>query len=134
MVCLAGLALRDVGMRLGERLVDAVRPLHSRRERLEITQHVIMTKHGPIDLSSIQSLRLSQTSLGTKLVAHTVQGEVEVTQHRSQQVMEGIRLVLLDEAERRRGQLVAQGIEPDDPERIPATLAKLRATHGVSGH
>ena len=97
------------------------------------TKHVITTRHGPIDLSAIQSLHLSKTTLDTKLIAHTVQGEVEVAQHRTPKVMEGLRLVLLDQAERRRRELIEQGVEPDDPERIPAALAKLRSTPGAQG-
>lgn len=133
-ISLIGLALRDVVVRLGERLIDMVHPLRARRERLEITQHVVRTARGPIDLSTIESLQLNKARLGSSLIAHTACGAVEVTRHRSAKVMEGLRLVLLDKARQRRKALVAQGIDPDVPESIPAALGQLRAVRGGERH
>ena len=133
MLSIAGLATRDVGMRLGERLIDRIRPLHTRRERLEITQHVVTTAHGPIDLSAIQVLVVRNTPMGTKLIGETAFGDVEVAQHRSARVLEAVMLLLQDKVQRRREVLIAQGVDPDSSERVPELLAQLRAAPSSSG-
>lgn len=126
----AGLAIRDVVERLGERLLDRVRPLRARRERIEITQHVIATANGPIELSAIQSLQVVSHPMAFKLVGRMNSGDVEVAQHRSAPVLSALQLALQEKVQRRRGVLIAAGVDPDSPGRVPAALAQLRAASG----
>jgi hypothetical protein len=126
MLSIAFLVARDVVERLVERLVDRVRPLRGRREKLSLTQHMVITEREALGLDTIQSVSIKRRRHTTTLSAHTAQGVVPIAQHRSMVVMETLGVVIEKHAARYRQTLREQGEDPDHPAQVPQPLQNLR--------
>ena len=126
LISIAILTIKDVVARLGERAMDRSRPLRSLRQRIDLTQHTVVTAQGPIDLCSIQDLRVVEGRHSAALHARTATGSVLVAEHHSARVLNALIPTILEHTRRRRKQLVAEGIDPDEPRRIPTELSRLR--------
>ena len=126
MLSVTVLATRDVIERLGERLVDRYRPLRARREKLTLTQHMVLTERAELGLDTIQSVSIERQRFTTTLIAQTAQGDVPIALHRSQQVMEMLGEVIEQQATRYRQGLRERGQDPDHPAHVPQNLQQLR--------
>jgi hypothetical protein len=132
MVSVTLLAARDTIWRLSERLIDRYRPMREHREKLTISQHLVITERARLGLDTIQSVSIEEEWLRVTLIAHTPQGAVPIAQHRSTRVMETLGEVIVQQATRHRQGLRARGQNPDQPAEIPQSLQELRQSSPVT--
>ncbi|MFT5682218.1 MAG: hypothetical protein ACI8RZ_003136 [Myxococcota bacterium] len=127
LLAVGALTLRDASLRLWQRKVDTNSPIRELRERIDLTLHAVVTDQGETALSAIQSVHVQTTPDAVILSAQTADGEVPIASHRTLGVIEALSDTIEQHARRRRTSLIADGIDPDDPEAIPEALQRLRS-------